>query len=78
MLNNITYYPIYGKPFILYLGIITLTSFLITAMLGITIRKKLRDIRFVWHPTMAGISISLAILHGPLGILRFSRELTKY
>jgi hypothetical protein len=71
MLNNITYFPIYGKPFILYLGIITLTSFLITALIGITIRKNLRPIKFVWHPTMAGIAISLAILHGILGILAY-------
>jgi len=71
MLTDITYYPIYGKPFILYLGIITLTSFLITASLGIIHRKRLLNIKFIWHPFMAGISISLAILHGVLGILAY-------
>jgi len=71
MFTDITYYPIYGKPFILYLGIITLISFLITASLGIIHRKRLLTIRFFWHPLMAGISISLAILHGILGILAY-------
>ncbi len=43
MLNSITYYTIYGKPFILYLGIITLISFIITASIGISIHEGLRD-----------------------------------
>ncbi len=71
MLTEITYYPIYGKPFILYLGIVTLTSFLITASIGLSIHKGWARIRFRWHPTMAGISISLAIIHGILGTLAY-------
>ena len=71
MLNNITYYPIYGKPFILYLGIITLISFVITASIGISIHEGLRNIKFKWHPIVAGISISLAVIHGTLGILAY-------
>lgn len=71
MLNYITYYPIFGKPLILYLGVITLLSFLITATIGISINKGLSNIQFKWHPTMAGISITLALIHGTLGILAY-------
>lgn len=71
MLNYITYYPIFGKPLILYLGIVTLTAFIITALIGISIHEGLRNIKFKWHPTMAGISISLAVIHGALGILAY-------
>ena len=67
MFTDITFYLIFGKPFILYLGIITLISFSITAMLGIIIRKRWLNIRFTWHPTMVAISFSLAIIMSILG-----------
>jgi hypothetical protein len=71
MFNDITFYPIFGKPFIIYFGLIVLISFITTALIGISIREGLSHIRFKWHPTMAGISITLAIIHGTLGILAF-------
>jgi len=71
MLNYITYYPIFGKPFILYLGILTLFAFIMTASIGISIHEGLRNIKFRWHPTMAGIALSLAVIHGTLGILAY-------
>jgi hypothetical protein len=67
MLIDITFYQIFGKPFILYLGILALISFSITAMLGIIIHKRWSKINFIWHPTMVGISFSLAIIMGVLG-----------
>jgi len=39
MLSSIAYYPILGKPLILYLGIVTLLSFIITATIGLMIYK---------------------------------------
>lgn len=66
-MTDITFYPIFGEPFILYLGIITLISFSITALLGIIIHKKWLNIRFMWHPTMVVIAFSLAIIMGILG-----------
>ena len=52
MLIDITFYQIFGKPFILYLGIPALISFSITALFGIIIHKRWSNIRFIWHPTM--------------------------
>ncbi len=62
MLTEIAYYQILGKPVIMYLGILTLISFLITAGLGHFGKyNKL-------HVTFAAISIILALIHGTLGI----------
>jgi len=71
MLQNITYFLIFGKPLIMYLGIITLLSFLITASIGLLITKGLGKIPFRFHYTMASISIALAIIHGILGVLLY-------
>jgi len=71
MLQNISYYMIFGKPLIMYMGILTLSSFLITAYIGFMTMKGKTRIPFKWHPRMAAISIALAIIHGALGILAY-------
>lgn len=55
----------------MYLGILTLTSFLFTALIGFLNYRGIRTIPFKWHLRMAAISIALAITHGVLGILTF-------
>ncbi|MBI5459905.1 hypothetical protein [Methanobacterium sp.] len=67
MLSSIAYYPILGKPLILYLGIVTLLSFIITATIGLMIYKG-KKIPFKIHPTMAGLSLILGITHGTLAL----------
>ncbi|MDD4901680.1 MAG: hypothetical protein PHE24_00935 [Patescibacteria group bacterium] len=74
MLTNITYYLIFGKPLIMYLGIITLLSFLLTATVGYLVfsgKAKPPIITFNTHRCLAYISIGLALIHGTLGILVF-------
>lgn len=71
MLREITFFLIFGKPLIMYLGLITLCSFLITASIGYLIHHGNQTILFKWHPRMAFISISLAIIHGLLGIFAY-------
>ncbi|MEW6295234.1 MAG: hypothetical protein AB1467_02965 [Candidatus Diapherotrites archaeon] len=71
MLENITYFPIFGKPLIMYSGILTLLSFLFTASIAILNKKGIRKIPFNWHPRMAVISIILVVIHGTLGILAY-------
>lgn len=68
MLRNIAYYLIFGKPVIMYLGILTLSSFIFTAYIGAMAPRGKTKIPFQWHPRMAKISITLAILHGILGV----------
>jgi hypothetical protein len=71
MLEYISHYLIFGKPLIMYLGILTLTSFLITALIGYTTLHGKPIVPFKWHPRMAAFSIALAIIHGILGILQY-------
>jgi hypothetical protein len=71
MLQNITYFLIFGKPLIMYLGVLTLISFLITATLGMMIIKGIGKIPFKFHLIMATISIFLALIHGILGMLLY-------
>ena len=69
LLRTIAYSLILGKPLIMYMGILTLLSFLFTASIAILNEKfNIHIIPFKWHPRMAAISIILAIIHGLLGI----------
>lgn len=71
MLNQISYYLIFGKPLMMYTGIITLLSFLFTALIAILNKKGISKIPFKWHIRMAVISITLALIHGTMGILAY-------
>jgi hypothetical protein len=71
VLEEISYYLILGLPFILYLGIITIIFFIITATLALFKRKGLIKISINWHYRLAYISIFLAIIHGILGFLAY-------
>jgi hypothetical protein len=71
MLETISFFMILGKPFIMYLGIITLISFLVTASISIMNKKGINKIPFKWHPRMAILSIGLAVFHGILGVSLF-------
>ncbi len=62
---SIALYPLFGMPLILYLGVITLISFLVTAAFGISYYRGW--LRFKWHPTMVVVSFSLAIIMTAVG-----------
>ena len=68
LIRQIAYYPVFDKPLIMYFGIITLISFLITATLGYLIFEG-HDIPIKFHKRMAILSLTLAISHGLVGIL---------
>ena len=71
MLQEISYFLIFGKPLIMYLGIVTLVAFLLTASIAILNKKGIRTIPFRWHPRCAMFAIGLAIIHGILGVLAY-------
>ncbi|NIN52845.1 MAG: hypothetical protein GTN80_07130 [Nitrososphaeria archaeon] len=71
MLEEITYFPILGKPLIMYLGIVTLFFLLLTATISTLNRRGIKLIHFKWHPRIAKITITVALIHGALGILAF-------
>ena len=68
MVQNIAYALILGKPVIMYMGILTLLSFLFTALIGLMNLKGIRFISLKWHPRMAVISIAFGLLHAFLGL----------
>jgi len=71
ILESITYYQIFGKPLIMYGGILALLSLLFTATISILNKKGISTIPFAWHPRMAIITVILAMIHGTLGILAY-------
>jgi hypothetical protein len=71
MFQEISFYLIFGKPLIMYLGILTLSAFLLTAAIAILNRHGNRTIPFVWHPRAAAFAIGCAVIHGFLGAALF-------
>ncbi|MDO8339095.1 MAG: hypothetical protein Q7T16_00380 [Candidatus Burarchaeum sp.] len=69
MLRDITYYLIFGKPLIMYLGILTLLSFMTTAYIGTRILKGKATVE--QHKKMVITSFLLAGVHATLGILAY-------
>ncbi len=71
MLQEVSYFLIFGKPLILYLGFITICSFLVTASIPLLRKRGLIHVPFTWHVRMAGLSIALGLFHGILGMLAY-------
>lgn len=71
MFQEISYYLIFGIPFIVYLGILTIFMFIITALIASLKRKGKIKISILWHYRLAYISIILALIHGLLAILAY-------
>ena len=71
MFQQYTYAIFFGLPVIAYLGMATLTAFLVTASVGFLNLHGIRIIPFVWHPRLAAFAIALAITHGTFGILAY-------
>jgi hypothetical protein len=55
----------------MYIGILTLAGFLLTASIPVLNKKGIRIIPFSWHPRCAALAICLAIIHGALGVLAY-------
>jgi len=53
----------------MWLGVITLLSISFTALIALLNKRGIHKIHFKWHSRMAAISITLAIIHGILGVL---------
>ncbi len=71
MISSFAYFLIFGKPLIMYSGILTLISLLLTASIGYTTRKGIKWVPFKYHPFMAKATVTLALIHGIMGISRF-------
>lgn len=68
MIFRLAFYLILGKPLVFYTGILTLLSFLFTALIGWLNYRGNHRIPFRFHPLMALTSITLALFHALLGL----------
>lgn len=71
MLREISYYPLFGVPLIVYLGVTTLTLFLLTAILVILLRRRIIKTPLKWHYRFAYLSLTVGIIHGTLALLAY-------
>jgi len=71
MFREISYMLIDGRSLIMYLGIITLLCFATTATIGFLTFTGIRRFPISWHLRMAALSLSLALIHGTLGVLAY-------
>lgn len=71
MFQELSYYLIFGKPVILYLGILTLLGLIVTSALPVLARRGILVVSPVWHPRCAGATLLLVTVHGALGILAY-------
>lgn len=68
--KTIALYSIFGKPLVVYLGLTTLTSFIIVAILGVMMMKG-KNIPLKYHLWAAKIAITIALIHGFLAFSIF-------
>lgn len=71
LLNSLAFYPILGKPFIMWDGILVFLLFTFTFLIGYLNKRGINIIPIRWHFRMAWISVIFGALHGLLGILIF-------
>jgi hypothetical protein len=67
--HSIAYFLIFGKPFILYAGIITYLAFVFAASIPLSRRYGIRWFPFSWHRPAALVAIVLATFHGLIALL---------
>jgi hypothetical protein len=69
MLQEISYYQIFGFPLILYGGTLTLICMLATASMAFMTVKGIKKFPLSWHINLAIASLVLGLVHGLLGLL---------
>jgi hypothetical protein len=68
MIHDIALTLIFGKPAVMYGGILTFLLLLFTATVGFLNFKGISVIPFRWHPRLAIITIIVAVIHGLFGL----------
>ena len=69
MLEQIIFFPIFGKPLILYLGVLTYLLFMTVAAIPIITKRTKYKIKIKYHMRLAYLAIILATVHGTFGLL---------
>jgi len=69
MLNNISYYMIFGKPFIFWGGATALLFILLAVLAPVLNKKGIKLIPMKYHQTLGLIGAIIGLVHGLLAIL---------
>ena len=69
MFQDITYALVLGKPLILYLGLMTLSLFIIAAVIGAMVLKGKAGMK--QHKLAVGIAFASAAIHAFLGTMAY-------
>jgi len=67
MLSEIASFQIFGKPLIMWGGLLTIVLLIITALIPI-LRRKYMQIPYELHVWMARVTIVIALFHGILAL----------
>ena len=68
MIHNLAFVLILGKPAIMYGGLLAFLLLVFTATVGALNFRGIAIIPFKWHPLLAAITITMALIHGILGL----------
>lgn len=69
MFSQIAFFPILGKPLIMYGGAITLLCLLFTALIPTVLQKRWPAVfTYKTHVWLARITVFLGLAHGFLGV----------
>lgn len=66
---NIGYYLIWGRPLIVYLGIIALGLFVAAGAVAMLNKKGIRLVPQKWHHRIALTALAFAMVHGALALM---------
>lgn len=71
MIKDIALTMVFGFPLVMYGGLFTLACFLFTAYIAMANMKGNMTIKPKWHPRMAKISFTLALIHAIAAVAIF-------
>ncbi|MDO8592678.1 MAG: hypothetical protein Q7R92_02810 [bacterium] len=68
MIHTLAYSLLFGKPLIMYGGLLTFFLLLVTAAVGFLNYRGIRIMPFKWHPWLAAATITAAVIHALFGL----------
>jgi hypothetical protein len=71
MISQMAYFLLWGKPLIMYGGILTYFFLIFTALAGYMRLRGIMLIPYKWHPRLAVLTIIVASIHALFGLAVF-------
>jgi hypothetical protein len=71
MIRQVANYLIFGKPLVMYVGIVTLLTFGLTALIAVMNNRGDQRLPFSWHQKAAKVALLIATVHAILAVSLF-------